>query len=106
MLDAEDARKRLAPLLIRQQFVFETGHHVAVSLSPLTVLTDNGHAIVPEKENHMPATMLLPLGPELEDKFDLNVVIVFNDEECAVSESCDTSDGCSSTCPSACTSGA
>jgi FxLD family lantipeptide len=54
----------------------------------------------------MPATLQLPAGPELDDDFDLKVVIVVSDEECAVSESCDTSDGCSSTCPSACNSGA
>ena len=39
-----------------------------------------------------------------EDGFDLTVSIITNDEECAESNSCDTSDGCSSTCPSACVS--
>lgn len=53
----------------------------------------------------MPITLQAPSAPRLDDGFDLNVIIVVSDEECAVSESCDTSDGCSSTCPSACNSG-
>jgi FxLD family lantipeptide len=35
--------------------------------------------------------------------FDLTVTIV-TDDACAQSTDCDTSDGCSSTCPSACAS--
>jgi FxLD family lantipeptide len=53
----------------------------------------------------MPATLQVPSTPELDDGFDLKVVLVVSDEECAVTESCDTSDSCSSTCPSARVSG-
>jgi FxLD family lantipeptide len=35
--------------------------------------------------------------------FDLPIIIV-NDQDCMASDGCDTSDGCSSTCPSACAS--
>jgi FxLD family lantipeptide len=39
----------------------------------------------------------------LDDRFDLPITIV-NDDDCVQSTDCDTNDGCSSTCPSACTS--
>ena len=45
-----------------------------------------------------------PAPPSIEDGFDLRINIIRNDEECAESGTCDTSDGCSSTCPSACAS--
>ena len=49
----------------------------------------------------MPSTLQAPSVPQLEDGFDLNLVIVVTEEDCAVGEDCDTSDSCSSTCPSA-----
>lgn len=54
----------------------------------------------------MPWTQLTTAVPEpLEDGFNLCVSIIANgEEECAESASCDTSDGCSSTCSSACVS--
>ena len=54
----------------------------------------------------MLSTLQVPSVPQLEDGFELNVVIVVSEEECAFGDSCDTSDGCSSTSPSACNSGA
>lgn len=42
-------------------------------------------------------------GAAPDDWFDLPITIV-NDDNCVASEGCDTSDGCSSTCPSACAS--
>ncbi len=38
-----------------------------------------------------------------DDWFDLPITIV-DDADCVASDGCDTSDGCSSTCPSACAS--
>src|SRR4051794_6705415 len=51
------------------------------------------------------ATLITPSGPFTGDGFDLRVAIIANgEEECAQSDDCDTSDGCSTTCPSACVS--
>jgi FxLD family lantipeptide len=45
------------------------------------------------------------LSGSADDGFDLQLKIVSNDTPCVQSAGCDTSDGCSSTCPSACVSG-
>lgn len=54
----------------------------------------------------MPTTPpIAPSGQSSADGFDLHLSIIPNgEEECAQSDDCDTSDGCSSTCPSACVS--
>ncbi|MCK9874515.1 FxLD family lanthipeptide [Frankia sp. Ag45/Mut15] len=44
-----------------------------------------------------------PSGVTQDHWFDLPITIV-NDDGCVASDDCDTSDGCSSTCPSACVS--
>lgn len=45
----------------------------------------------------------------LADDFDLDITVVRNEDDgdggCEPTENCQTDDGCSSTCPSACNSG-
>lgn len=59
-----------------------------------------------EKETDMPTMLRARPAPLLDDGFDLKVIIVASDDSCGAGGDCDTSDGCSSTCPSACNSGA
>ncbi|MGH3623815.1 MAG: FxLD family lanthipeptide [Sciscionella sp.] len=55
-----------------------------------------------EQVAHEPVHTASPEAAD--DGFDLQVRIVANDMRCVQSAGCDTSDGCSSTCPSACVS--
>lgn len=63
-------------------------------------------AIPPEMETDMPTMLQARPAPLPDDGFDLKITIVASDDGGCAGGDCDTSDGCSSTCPSACNSGA